>query len=304
MSSLKYIDEQTPTFFINSSSLEGRFDPYYYNSALKDFTENQNYPVKNIYEVVKSFTSGFGVGRQDQGDAETGLIQIRPTNLDQFGLLKFDRNVYIPKSLIKHEGQLLEKGDVIFNNTNSQEWVGKAAYYDLDEKLAFSNHITVLKVDENKINARYLWLILNLYQQKKIFFSICTNWNNQSGVSLDLLKSLKIPVPDIQIQESIIDKLQIAFQKRAELNEVCNALLSGIDSYILNELGIIALNRDSSLEERMFQTTFKNLSGKRFDPKLFDTHSQNLFKAIEKSKFPKSTFKAINCSINSWGLGA
>lgn len=304
MSSLKYIDEQTPTFFISCSALEGRYDPYYYNSALKDFTKNQNFPVKKIYEVVKSFKSGFGVGRQDQGDAETGLIQIRPTNLDQFGLLKFDRNIYIPKALIKHEGQLLDKGDVIFNNTNSQEWVGKAAYYDLDEKLAFSNHITVLKVDENKINPLYLWLILNLYQQKKIFFSICTNWNNQSGIGLDLLKSLKIPVPNISIQETIIAKLQSGYRKRAELNQVCNSLLEGIDSYILNELGIILPRKETSLEARMFQTNFQQLSGKRFDPKLFDTHSQNLFKSIEKSKFPKSPLKQllVQSIAGDWGL--
>lgn len=234
MSSLKYIDEHTPTFFISSSSLEGRFDPYSYNSVLKDFTENQNYPVKKIYEVVKSFTSGFGVGKQNQAVSEKSLIQIRPTNLDQYGLLKFDRNVYIPQKLIKHDGQLLEKGDVIFNNTNSQEWVGKAAYYDLDASLAFSNHITVLKVDEKQLDPRYLWLILNLYQRKKIFFSICTNWNNQSGIGHDLLKSLKIPVPDLQIQKEISQTLQKGYQKRTELNEACNSLLESIDSYILN----------------------------------------------------------------------
>ncbi|PWL24587.1 restriction endonuclease subunit S [uncultured Roseivirga sp.] len=281
MSGLKYIDEQTPTFFISSSSLEGRFDPYYYNSALKDFTENQNFPVKKIYEVVKSFTSGFGVGRQDQADADIGLIQIRPTNLDQFGLLKFDRNVYIPKDLIKHEGQLLEKGDVIFNNTNSQEWVGKAAYYDLEERLAFSNHITVLKVDDEQIDPRYLWLILNLYQQKKIFFSICTNWNNQSGVGLDLLKSLKIPVPDPRTQETIIETLQSGYQRRAELNNVCNSLLDGIDSYILNELGITLPEKDTSIEARMFQTTFQELSGRRFDPSF---HSYDF--SLESTIYP------------------
>lgn len=304
MSGLKYIDKQTPTFFISSGSLEGRFDPYYYNSALKDFTENQNYPVKKIYEVVKSFTSGFGVGRQDQADAETGLIQIRPTNLDQYGLLKFDRNVYIPKDLIKHEGQLLEKGDVIFNNTNSQEWVGKTAYYDFEERLAFSNHITVLKVDDQQIDPRYLWLILNLYQQKKIFFSICTNWNNQSGVGLDLLKSLKIPVPDLSIQESIIDKLQSGYQKRSELNDVGSSLIEGIDSYILNELGITLPEKDTSIEARMFQTTFQELSGRRFDPKLFDTHSKNLIAAVENAQYTKEPLKNLitHSAAGDWGI--
>ncbi len=56
---------------------------------------------------------------------------------------------------------------LFFNNTNSQEWVGKTAYYDLTEKMAFSNHITVLKAKQNKILPQYLWIILNVYQQKR-----------------------------------------------------------------------------------------------------------------------------------------
>ena len=304
MGTLEYIENDIPVFFIGSASLEGRFDPYYYNSALKDFTNSQVHPIKKIYEVVKSFSSGFGVGRQDQADEETGLIQIRPTNLDQQGLLKFDRNVYIPKNLIKHDGQLLKKGDVIFNNTNSQEWVGKSAYYDLDEELAYSNHITVLKVDISQIEPKYLWLILNLYQQKKIFFSICTNWNNQSGVGLDLLKTLKIPVPNMPTQRTIIEALEVGYNGRAQKLAEAQALLDGIDSYLLNELGIQLPVKDNSLEARMFTTTFQKLSGKRFDPKLFDTHSQNLFASIEKSKFAKTPLKQllVQSIAGDWGL--
>jgi type I restriction enzyme S subunit len=299
MSGLKYIDEQTPTFFISSSSLEGRFDPYYYNSALKDFTENQNFPVKKIYEVVKSFTSGFGVGRQDQADADTGLIQIRPTNLDQYGLLKFDRNVYIPKDLIKHEGQLLEKGDVIFNNTNSQEWVGKAAYYDLEERLAFSNHITVLKVDDEQIDPRYLWLILNLYQQKKIFFSICTNWNNQSGVGLDLLRSLKIPVPDIDIQNQIVSTLENGYAKRkAQLIESTNLLL-GIEDFILKTIGIELPERNTDFNSRIFKTALSQVAGRRLDSAFYLPFYIELTKRIESVNSAKLK-EIIKFSTETW----
>ena len=304
MVSLEYIEQETPVFLLKSSDLEGRLDPYYYNSALQDFTNSQRFSITKIHEVVNSFVSGFGVGRQDQSDSENGLIQIRPTNLDKNGQLKFDRNVYIPKSLIKHEGMLLEKGDVIFNNTNSQEWVGKTAYYDLEERLAFSNHITVLKVDTTKINPKYLWIILNLYQQKKIFYSICTNWNNQSGVGLDLLKSLKIPIPDLSYQNSIVNFYEEGLNNKNRIETEAKSLIEGIDNYLLTELGIRLPEKDGSIDARMFTTSFQKVSGKRFDPKLFDTHSQNLFEAIEKSRFPKSPLKQllIQSIAGDWGF--
>jgi len=219
MMHLNYLDKEISIFFIKSTDIEGRLDPYYYNSALQDFTTSQKYEVFKIQEVVQSFISGFGVGRQDQADVNSGIIQIRPTNLSQDGLLIFERNVYISSKLIKHNGLLLEKGDVIFNNTNSQEWVGKSAYYDLEKRLAFSNHITVLKANTSLILPKYLWIILNLYQQKKVFFSICTNWNNQSGVGIEVLKSLKIPVPSLSEQEIIIATYEDGLKRKKKLEE-------------------------------------------------------------------------------------
>ena len=82
-------------------------------------------------------------------------------------------------------------GGVVFNNTNSQELVGKTLFIENSIDAYYSNHMTRIKIND-ELNPNYLWIILNFYQQKKIFFNLCTNWNNQSGVGLELLKNLKI----------------------------------------------------------------------------------------------------------------
>ena len=73
---------------------------------------------------------------------------------------------------------------------------------------------------------------------------------------------------------------------------------------MLNELGITLPEKDTSIEARMFQTTFQQLSGSRFDPKLFDTHSQNLFSAVENAQYPKEPLKKliIHSTVGDWGL--
>ena len=294
MKNFLYIDQEVPIFMLPSSGLENRLDPYYYNSALKDFTSSNLYEIVKISEVVYSFQSGFGVGRQDQAEeSKESIIQIRPTNLDKFGLLKFDKNVFIPKTLINSDNHLLEYGDVVFNNTNSQEWVGKTAYYDLTEKMAFSNHITVLKAKQNKILPQYLWIILNVYQQKKIFFSICTNWNNQSGIGLELLKSLKIPLPTIPQQQEIIDIWNTAINSKQQKQAEAQSLLESIDDYLLTELGITLPEKDNSLKNRIFTTSSKDVSGKRFDPSANYYERIKTIQAIKNSKFEAVTLKKI-----------
>lgn len=114
-------------------------------------------------------------------------------------MLIFDKNIYVPFDAAMPS---LQKDDVLFNNTNSQELVGKTAIYKGDIPYKFSNHITRIRVNREKIIPEFLWLILNMYQQREIFYAICTNWNNQSGVGTELLKSIKIPLPEMGIQQN------------------------------------------------------------------------------------------------------
>jgi len=303
MSKLNYLEQEPPIFLINASKIEGRFDPYFYNSDLQKFTSITNHSVNRINDIALNFKSGFGVGRQDQATETEGLIQIRPTNISNEGTLKFDKNVYIPYDCVGNN-DLAEKGDVLFNNTNSQDLVGKTVFYDLDERLAFSNHITQIKVDKSQIIPEYLWIILNIYQLHKIFFSVCTNWNNQSGVGIELLKSMKIPVPEIDFQQKIVDTFNFALKSKQQKESQANELLKSIDEYLLSELGIILPTKDNSIQNRIFTTTFGQVSGNRFDPKQYETFAQNLFAAIENSKYDKIRLKKLitQSVAGDWGL--
>jgi type I restriction enzyme, S subunit len=189
-------------FIMNKSMIESRIDPLYYYSDLTNFNAGKFESV-SIGSISIDMKSGFGAGRQDQALDGKGIIQIRPTNITANGLLKFDKNVYLPYN-IKNYSNSLEFDDVLFNNTNSQELVGKTALLAEHNELLFSNHITRIRVDKQKIIPMYLWAILNVYQKNRVFYSICTNWNNQSGVGLELLKSLTIPLPPLEIQKEIV----------------------------------------------------------------------------------------------------
>ncbi len=133
---------------------------------------------------------------------------------------------------------LYKKDDVLFNNTNSQELVGKTAIYKGDIPYKFSNHITRIRVNKEKIIPEFLWLILNMYQQREIFYAICTNWNNQSGVGTELLKSIKIPLPEMGIQQKLVDIYTAAQNAKLQKDKEVKELLESIDDYLLEALSI------------------------------------------------------------------
>ena len=216
-------------FIVKRNFIEERIDPLYYYAEIDKFMHSTY--SERLSSLVSSFENGFSVGRQNQVEEEKGILQIRPTNIDNHGRLKYDKNVYVPEV---EDVPFVKSGIVLFNNTNSQEWVGKTAYFANEEKrnVYTSNHITTIEVDRSKVLPEYLCAILNIYQRHKVFYSICTNWNNQSGIGLDLLKSLHIPLftndrrESLRKQQEVVDKINNIYREADECLLSANRIMA------------------------------------------------------------------------------
>ena len=271
-------------FIVNRSEIENRLDPLYYGS---DFTKFFKHPYSvRLKDVCINFSSGFGAGKNEQTTKDNGYIQIRPTNIDNDGFLKYEKNVYVPL----HKGvPFVKKGTVLFNNTNSQEWVGKTALLQEDSKLYTSNHITSIIVNSSKVISEYLWIVLNIYQRNKVFYSICTNWNNQSGVGIDLLQSVKVPIPPISSQQEIVDYYISAYNEKQEREIEAQQLLDSIDTYLLNELGVSLPEVRNELKDRVFLLNRSELEG-RFDPTVYTDGIKLISSKWDNEKLSKVAF--------------
>ena len=276
--------DNNKVFIVNRSEIENRLDPLYYGS---DFTKFFKHPYSvRLKDVCINFSSGFGAGKNEQTTKDNGYIQIRPTNIDNDGFLKYEKNVYVPL----HKGvPFVKKGTVLFNNTNSQEWVGKTALLQEDSKLYTSNHITSIIVNYSKVISEYLWIVLNIYQRNKVFYSICTNWNNQSGVGIDLLQSVKVPIPPISSQQEIVDYYISAYNEKQEREIEAQQLLDSIDTYLLDELGVSLPEVRNELENRVFLLNRSELEG-RFDPTVYKDGIKLISPKWDNEKLSKVAF--------------
>ena len=217
----------------------GRLDPLFHQEDLFAFVREGDCALVPLGDYVSNFVTGFAAGYNEQSDEKTGVIQIRPTNLSSDRELIFDRNIYIHADEMKtRKTDLIGRGEVLFNNTNSQEQVGKTVLFDEAGDYFCSNHITRIHSD-SRVDSRYLTHVLNLYQRKKVFFRLCTNWNNQSGVGRDILEKLLIPLPDINKQIEIADLIDKERNQAkalfAQAQDELDAAKTAIEAMILGD---------------------------------------------------------------------
>ena len=203
-----------------------RFDSDFHSlrfRTIRNGIERGKYPSKTIGEVCEYITSGFAAGRQNQAfDYEYGIPHIRPLNLDIFGRISLEGTKFVPKSSTA-ENKLCIQGEVLFNNTNSTDLVGKSAVFDLEQPCACSNHVTRLKPISG-IVPEYLASVLNALRRTGYLGLLSTNFNNQAGINKETLSQLHIPNPPVEEQSSIAAEVR---RRREEARRLRSEAESG-----------------------------------------------------------------------------
>jgi type I restriction enzyme S subunit len=159
--------------------------------------------------------SGFACSRKHL--TEDGLPHLRPYNVGVNGKLDLSEVAYLPEKMVDTKLYGLKKGDIIFNNTNSKELVGKSAIVEQDLHCGFSNHLTRLRVKTSMVRPEWFLLTLRLHWLSGYFLKKSRKWIGQAGVNPDAILRIEIPVPPVHIQSKIIDDIQKSTQCMEEI---------------------------------------------------------------------------------------
>ena len=188
-------------------------------SAPHDHTDTTKRPLPDgwrwvrLGELIREAQPGFACGERDPN----GVIQLRMNNVDIRGNCVWDEFIRVPADATRIERYVLKPGDVLFNNTNSVELVGKTALFTgYKEPVVYSNHFTVLRT-KDELDADYLARFLVWQWQNKVFEHICDRWIGQSAVKNDKLLAIELPLPPFSEQQRIAAVLreQMAAVERA-----------------------------------------------------------------------------------------
>ena len=202
---------QSLAYGITPRQLSGRIDADFYSPNFLHFREQiekSRYRAVNIGDLCESITSGFAAGKQDQADDlndDARVPQLRPFSITPYGQISFDTKKYVPISRLQ-EKDYCKKGEVLFNNTNSAELVGKSTVFDIDTPCATSNHITRITLKEG-INPYYIAAFFNMLRSIGYWKLLSTYFNNQAGVNTETLKAVRILLPEKSIQDEIAEEI-------------------------------------------------------------------------------------------------
>ena len=99
----------------------------------------------------------------------------------------------------------LKKYDLLFNRTNSSEWVGKTAIYKEEQPAIYAGYL--IRVRPLLISADYLNTVMNSSYYRDWCYDVKTDAVNQSNINAQKLSQLMIPIPPLGEQARIVAEM-------------------------------------------------------------------------------------------------
>lgn len=150
----------------------------------------RSWEVVPVSSVVTTFQYGLSVPMQTTGAVpilRMGNIQDGSVLLTDLKYVSIAENVLAPYQL--------RRGDVLFNRTNSQEWVGKVGIYRHDIRSVFASYLIRLMPDSGQVHNYYLGHVLGAYPSQCRIKRYATPGVQQVNINATNLGKVLIPLP-------------------------------------------------------------------------------------------------------------
>ena len=199
---------------------------------------------------------------------------LRMGNLTRDGRLDYSNLVYTD-SIYDIEEYNLKKGDILFNRTNSSEWVGKCALYDALIPAIYAGYL--VRVRPIIVLSKYLIDVLTSDYYRDWCYCVKTDAVNQSNINATKLSDFRVPLPPIEEQLRIYSKFQ-------EYNELINRI---------SDIEYLLKNKVENVKHKILELA---MQGKLVPQDLSDEAAADMLRRIN----PKA--KIITDNPHSWNI--
>lgn len=176
----------------------------------------KSWEVKPAGAVVKQFEYGLSLPMHLEGPTPI----LRMGNIQQGDVVMDDlKYVTLPQKLL--DRYRLNRGDVLFNRTNSQEHVGKIGIYRSDKPAVFASYLIRLHPDDTQVDNYFLGQLLNSHPIQCRIKRYATPGVQQVNINAKNLGKVLIPIP---IGPAAIDEQREIAKLLEQADERCRAL--------------------------------------------------------------------------------
>lgn len=186
--------------------------------------ENRLVPIRYLCEKV-----GSGVTPKGGGEVytEDGIIFIRSQNVYNEGL---QLNDVVRITRETHDKMLNSKviyQDVLLNITGAS--IGRVCLVDMKGEMNVNQHVCILRTNE-KIIPKFLELILQS-EIGQIQIKLGTTGGNREGLTFEAIKRFVLPIPTLETQTEIINKVTTVIERFVSLETVISKQITKLTSY-------------------------------------------------------------------------
>jgi len=200
------------------------------NESLRELPSG--WELTKLEHVSEKINPGFPSGKHNKENR--GVPHIRPMNISIKGEIDLSNVKYVE---VENYEPLLN-GDVLFNNTNSPEMLGKTTFLKQDTNWAYSNHMTRIRLIPKSVESAWIAYYLHSLFLKGFFKINCVHHVNQASINSGFLsKKVLIPLAPLPEQHRIVARIE--------------ELLSHLDA------GVQALQRAKAQLQRYRQAVLK-----------------------------------------------
>ena len=204
--------------------------------------EEQAYKIPNNWiwtrlgEIINIFR---GLSYTKNDEVEDGFLVLRGNNLTDNGLT-FLENIYVNEKVAK-KGVEVKKDDIVLvASTGSSKVIGKACVVEEDYEKTTIGAFLILCRPEEIIAKNWVHYIFRTLRYR-LYISEQAKGTNIKNIKNEYLENFSIPLPPLNEQKRIVEKLNFLFEKTKRAKE------------IIEEIKIDIENRKISILDRAFK---------------------------------------------------
>jgi len=166
-----------------------------------------------VIDIVRGIT--FPATHKTKEAAPGRIACLRTSNVQQ--TIEWDDLLFVERSFMGREDQLIRHHDIVMSMANSRELVGKVALIDQipHPEATFGGFLGVLR--PRKIDPRYAMAVLRTPYARALLIDSSSQTTNIANVSLAKLRPLPFPLPPLAEQAHIVTRVE-------ELMRLCDTL--------------------------------------------------------------------------------
>ena len=160
------------------------------------------------WTTLASFSYDLLYGTSEKSSNEGLVPVLRMGNITRTGSIDYSDLVYSSneEDIKKYK---LEKDDLLFNRTNSSEWVGKTAIFKIKEPIIYAGYL--IRVRCILVDPDYINFVMNSSYHREWCNQVKTDAVNQSNINAQKLSNFSIPIPPLYEQHRIVAEIEKLF---------------------------------------------------------------------------------------------